>query len=73
MRIPAGAYEFIKWKSFQKIVQIKPDIAIGIVGKGDLEPNSERATKYIKALSLPLYIILLKERKYKLFNKQNTD
>lgn len=27
----------IKWKSFQEIVQIKLDIAIGISGKGDLE------------------------------------
>jgi hypothetical protein len=66
-------HEVIKWKSFQKIVQIKPDIAIGIAGKGDLEPNIERATKYIKALSSPLYVISLKERRYKMFNRQNTD
>lgn len=64
-------HEVIKWKSFQKIVQIKPDIAIGIAGKGDLEPNLERATKYIKALSSPLYVISLKERKYKVFNSVN--
>jgi hypothetical protein len=44
-------HEVIKWKSFQKIVQIKPDITIGIAGKGDLEPNLERATKYIKTLA----------------------
>ncbi len=61
----------IKWKSFQKIVQIKPDIAIGIVGKGNLEPNLERATKYIKALGSPLYVISLKERKYKVFDSVN--
>ena len=64
-------HEVIKWKSFQKIVQIKPDVAIGIAGKGDLEPNLERATKYIKALSSPLYVISLKERKYKVFNSVN--
>ena len=64
-------HEVIKWKSFQKIVPIKPDVAIGIAGKGDLEPNLERATKYIKALSSPLYVISLKERKCKLFNSVN--
>jgi hypothetical protein len=64
-------HEVIKWKSFQKIVQIKPDIAIGIAGNGDLEPNLERAMKYIKALSSPLYVISLKERKYRVFNKVN--
>jgi hypothetical protein len=64
-------HDVIKWKSFQKTVQIKPDIAIGIAGKGDLEPNLERATKYIKALSSPLYVISLKERKYKVFNNVN--
>ena len=37
----------IKWKSFQKIVQIRPDAAIGIAGLGKLEPNIERAQKYI--------------------------
>ena len=66
-------HEVIKWKSFQKIVQIKPDIAIGIAGKGDLPQNIERATKYIKALSSPLYVISLKEKRYRIFNKQNTD
>ena len=53
----------IKWKSFQKIVQIKPDVAIGIAGKGDMEPNLERATKY-KHLKSAMYIISLKERRY---------
>jgi hypothetical protein len=54
----------IKWKSFQKIVQIKPDTAIGITGNGDLEPNIERAREYLKYLTSELYIISLKERKY---------
>ena len=36
-------HEVIKWKSFQKIVQIKPDVAIGIAGLGELKPNVERA------------------------------
>lgn len=59
-------HEVIKWKSFQKIVQIKPDVAIGVVGLGELKPNLERATKYIKSLSSPLYIVALKQRAYEL-------
>ncbi len=35
----------IKWKSFQKIVQIKPDVAIAIIRMGNLGPNLERAEK----------------------------
>ena len=31
-------HRLIKWKSFQKIIQIRPNIAIGITGNGDLEP-----------------------------------
>ena len=59
-------HELIKWKSFQKIVQIKPDVAIGIVGNGDVKVNLERATKYINELKSVLYIISLKQRAYKL-------
>lgn len=55
-------HEVIKWKSFQKIVQIKPDVAIGIVGKGGMRPNIERAQKYIEALKSPLYVVSLKDR-----------
>ncbi len=62
-------HEVIKWKSFQKIVQIRPDAAIGIAGLGELKPNVERATKYIKSLSSPLYIISLKQKNYKLIKK----
>ena len=35
-------HKLIKWKSFQKMVQIRPDVAIGITGSGLLEPNLER-------------------------------
>lgn len=62
-------HEVIKWKSFQKIVQIKPDIDIGIAGKGDLETNIERALKYKERLTSPLYVVSLKQRNYKLINK----
>ena len=62
-------HQVIKWKSFQKIVQIKPDVAIGIAGKGDLEPNIERALKYKEKLTSPLYVVSLKQRNYKLINK----
>ena len=54
----------IKWKSFQKIVQIKPDIAIAITGKGYLEPNIQRATKYLKYLNSQLFVASLKQRKH---------
>jgi hypothetical protein len=62
-------HDVIKWKSFQKIVQIKPDIAIGIEGKGDLESNTERARKYLNYLNSTLYIISLKPRKYQRFER----
>ena len=51
----------IKWKSFQKIVQIKPDEAIDITGNGSLGPNIERAEKYRKYLNSKLYVISLKQ------------
>ena len=57
-------HKLIKWKSFQKIVQIKPDIAIGITGSGNMTNNIERAEKYLKYLKSALYIISLKDRKY---------
>jgi hypothetical protein len=60
-------HSLIKWKSFQKIVQIKPDVAIGIVGNGNLEPNVNRAEKYLGSLKSKLYIISLKQRKVKYF------
>ncbi|MCW6159468.1 MAG: hypothetical protein LVQ95_00030 [Candidatus Micrarchaeales archaeon] len=56
----------VKYKSFQKIIQIKPDAAVGIVGKGELNSNIERAMPYMKGIQIPLYIISLKERRYKL-------
>lgn len=54
----------VKWKSFQKVVQIKPDVAIAIAGSGKLEPNIGRALKY--KTNIPLYLISLRERKYEL-------
>ena len=59
-------HQVIKWKSFQKIVQIKPDVAIGITGSGSLGPNIERATKYLKYLESKLYVISLKQKVYRL-------
>ena len=58
-------HALIKWKSFQKIVQIKPDVAIAITGEGGLSSNLERAEKYAKQLKSELYIISVKERTYK--------
>ena len=64
-------HQVIKWKSFQKIIQIKPDVAIGITGKGLLVPNTARASKYDKDLKSEMYIISLKERTYKKFDKND--
>ena len=63
-------HSLIKWKSFQKIVQIKSDVAIGIVGNGNLEPNVERAKRYLKYLNSDLYVISLKRKSYKKFERQ---
>jgi hypothetical protein len=57
-------HKLIKWKSFQKIVQIRPEVAIGITGLGDLEQNTVRAMKYLKYLKSELYIISLKQSAY---------
>ncbi len=56
----------VKYKSFQKIIQIKPDIAVGIAGGGELKSNIERAIPYLKGVLTLLYIISLKEITYKL-------
>ncbi|MEM3488217.1 MAG: hypothetical protein QXO75_00930 [Nitrososphaerota archaeon] len=60
----------IKWKSFKKIVQIKPDVATGIAGEGALNLNIERAEKYLKYLNSELYVISLKQRRYQKFERQ---
>ncbi len=56
-------HALIKWKSFHKIVQIKPDVAIGITGSGSIKPNFDRAMKYKDKGKTPLYVISLKERR----------
>ena len=62
-------HRLIKWKSFQKIAQIRSDVAIGITGNGYLEQNLDRAGKYLKYLTSELYIVFLKERKYYKFER----
>jgi len=57
-------HKLIKWKSFQKLVQIKPEMAIAISGEGKLAENADRARRYLKYLHSPMYIVSLKERKY---------
>jgi hypothetical protein len=54
----------VKYKSFQKIIQIKPEIAIAITGLGYLNESLKRAEKY--KMKLPLYVISLKEELHKL-------
>ena len=66
-------HSLVKWKSFQKIVQIKPEVAIAIAGNGDLQPNIERAKKYLKRLNSDLYVVSLKQNEYKKFEKQGVE
>ena len=65
-------HKLVKWKSFQKVVQIKPDAAIAIAGSGKLEPNIERAMKYKAIIKAPLYVIALEERKYNTIFPEHT-
>lgn len=58
-------HKLVKWKSFQKIIQIKPDVAIAIAGSGELEPNIKRALKFRAIMRCPLYVMVLTARKYK--------
>ncbi len=60
-------HRLIKWKSFQKIVQIKPEVAIAITGDGTLGPNIRRAKKYVKYLSSELYVVSLRQKRYQKF------
>lgn len=66
-------HKLIKWKSFQKMVQIKPDVAIGITGSGLLEPNLRRAEKYKKYLKSELYIVSIKEKKFAMLSGSQND
>ena len=65
-------HSLIKWKSFQKIVQIRPEVAIAISGNGDLGPNIERAKKYSKYLNSTLYVVSLRQKRYQKFERQQT-
>lgn len=56
-------HKLIKWKSFQKIVQIKPEAAIAITGLGNLKENVERAENYRNKLNSSIYVVSLKEGK----------
>lgn len=58
-------HKLVKWKSFQKVVQIRPDVAIAIAGSGELEPNVKRAWKFRAIMRCPLYVMVLSDRKYK--------
>ena len=62
-------HKLIKWKSFQKILQINPEVAIAITGSGSVEPNIKRASKYRKIQKAPLYIASLKEKRYEKVNQ----
>ena len=57
-------HKVIKWKSFQKIIQINPECAIAISGDGGLKENIVRASHYVRKLRQPLYVVSLKEKAY---------
>jgi hypothetical protein len=59
-------HKLIKWKSFQKIIQIKPDVAIAIAGSGLLESNMMRAIKFRAIVRYPLYVVSLRDKNYKI-------
>lgn len=59
----------VKYKSFQKIVQIKPDVAIGITGLGFLNSSITRADKYVG--KVPIYVVSLKQHRYKLLAEKD--
>ena len=59
-------HKLIKWKSFQKIIQIKPDAAIAIAGSGLLESNMMRAIKFRAIVRCPLYVVSLRDKNYKI-------
>lgn len=52
----------VKFKSFQKITQIKPEVAIAITGLGNLVESLKRAEKYKS--TRPMFVLSLKERHY---------
>ena len=56
----------VKYKSFQKIAQIRPDVAIGITGLGYLEESTRRACTF--TWRTPLYVISLKSKRYQLIS-----
>ena len=57
-------HNVVKYKSFQTIMQIKPEVAVAITGLGALMPSVKRSEKYLT--TTPLYVISLREKRYKL-------
>jgi len=69
-------HKLIKWKSFQKIIQIKPDVAIAIAGNGEIESNMGRALKFKEIMVCRMYVMTLRDKKFKIifpkYIKQST-
>ena len=69
-------HSLIKWKSFQKIIQIRPDVAIAIAGNGEIESNIERALKFKEIMMCRMYVMTLQDKKFKIifprYIKQST-
>ena len=59
----------VKWKSFQKVVQIMPEVGIVILGYGTLKENIERADKYAQKINFPFYVVSLKEKNFAVLNE----
>lgn len=60
----------VKFKSFEKIVRIKPEVGIAITGLGRLDESMKRAERYTTAGLF--YVVSLKEGRYKPVNKVTT-
>jgi len=58
----------VKFKSFEKLVRIKPEVAIGITGLGRLEESVKRAERYETAGQL--YVVALREGQDRLVSGQ---
>jgi hypothetical protein len=54
-------------------VQIKPEVAMAIIGDGTLGPNIGRAKKYVKYLKSPLYIVSLAQKRWSIITSDKID
>ncbi len=59
----------VKYKSFQKVTQIGPEVGIVIAGFGNLDENIARADGYVQRVNFPFYVVSLKEERFAVINE----